>query len=418
MTVAQPTASLTWLDHDAIAADRSMRLLASLQEKEARDEFGIGAIRDAISDQLFPGVSTIQTRLRYFFFIPWLFEGLDSQGVSPAKYPQAARRAEVQLLEHLRHNAADEYGIIGRDSGASLKRLPSSVYWAGLSVWGIRQTSGSLQQYFQASAERQRYLRQREKAPLFESDGDQPLQAWHPEIIRLRPKNFPAGATLHLTHDESSFLLDRWRDTHPDSLLTWLAVHGRDAEGGAGSEGETAAQHIWTHPEARRFPLEIKLLVHQARLFDILMRGAALLYNLLLARHAERKDLSQEFARALDAWAAEEVPDLQDWQLNQFWPLVTEKGHNITRSTQHFLEAWLRQVKGSGGHVGGSLSAKDLIRDREIQLKGKSSSRFLNASALRQWGGRSGLGHMSFRWRVADTLLRDWRKGYQGFGND
>src|SRR5690606_25490693 len=194
MTVAQPTASLTWLDHDAIAADRSMRLLASLQEKEARDEFGIGAIRDAISDQLFPGVSTIQTRLRYFFFIPWLFEGLDSQGVSPAKYPQAARRAEVQLLEHLRHNAADEYGIIGRDSGASLKRLPSSVYWAGLSVWGIRQTSGSLQQYFQASAERQRYLRQREKAPLFESDGDQPLQAWHPEIIRLRPKNFPAGA--------------------------------------------------------------------------------------------------------------------------------------------------------------------------------------------------------------------------------
>jgi len=65
---AQPSASLTWLDHDPAAAERSLQLLSSLKEKEARDEFGIGAIRDAISDQLFPGVSTIQTRLRYFLF--------------------------------------------------------------------------------------------------------------------------------------------------------------------------------------------------------------------------------------------------------------------------------------------------------------------------------------------------------------
>ncbi len=34
------------------------------REEEARDGLGIDAVRDALSDLLFPGTSTIQTRLR------------------------------------------------------------------------------------------------------------------------------------------------------------------------------------------------------------------------------------------------------------------------------------------------------------------------------------------------------------------
>ena len=56
--------SLTWLDHDNAAKERSHRLLQMFKESETRDELGIGAIRDSISDQLFPGTSVIQTRLR------------------------------------------------------------------------------------------------------------------------------------------------------------------------------------------------------------------------------------------------------------------------------------------------------------------------------------------------------------------
>jgi hypothetical protein len=66
------TSRLTWIDHDSQARERSLRILALFREKESRDELGIGGIRDAIADRLFPGTSTIQTRLRYMLFVPWV----------------------------------------------------------------------------------------------------------------------------------------------------------------------------------------------------------------------------------------------------------------------------------------------------------------------------------------------------------
>ncbi len=65
--------TLAWLDRDSAARDRSLRVLALFKETDTRDELGLGAIRDAIADQLFPGTSTIQTRLRYFLFVPWIY---------------------------------------------------------------------------------------------------------------------------------------------------------------------------------------------------------------------------------------------------------------------------------------------------------------------------------------------------------
>ena len=44
------------------------------KEQNTRDELGIGAIRDAVADLLFPGTGTVQTRARYFLFIPWIYQ--------------------------------------------------------------------------------------------------------------------------------------------------------------------------------------------------------------------------------------------------------------------------------------------------------------------------------------------------------
>ena len=83
--------SLTWIDHDAAARERSLRILALFQEKESRDELGLGGIRDAFADRLFPGTSTIQTRLRYMLFVPWIYRALEQQRVGPGEF---ARRAD------------------------------------------------------------------------------------------------------------------------------------------------------------------------------------------------------------------------------------------------------------------------------------------------------------------------------------
>ena len=63
--------SLAWIDFDEAERQRAQRIMSLFQERESRDELGLGGIRDSIADHLFPGTSTIQTRLRYMLFIPW-----------------------------------------------------------------------------------------------------------------------------------------------------------------------------------------------------------------------------------------------------------------------------------------------------------------------------------------------------------
>ena len=58
--------SLGWLDLDGDASERVAALLRSLEEPGTIDALGLGSIRDAFSDMLTPGTSTVQTRLRYF----------------------------------------------------------------------------------------------------------------------------------------------------------------------------------------------------------------------------------------------------------------------------------------------------------------------------------------------------------------
>ena len=46
-------------------------------EHDTRDELGIGSVRDAFADTLFPGTSTITTRARYFLLVPWTYQRLE-----------------------------------------------------------------------------------------------------------------------------------------------------------------------------------------------------------------------------------------------------------------------------------------------------------------------------------------------------
>ena len=57
----QPT--LAWLDFNTAERERTQRVLALFEERDTRDELGLGGIRDSFADHSFPGTSTIQTRL-------------------------------------------------------------------------------------------------------------------------------------------------------------------------------------------------------------------------------------------------------------------------------------------------------------------------------------------------------------------
>ena len=88
------------------------RVLDLFKEQGTLDEMGLGSLRDVLSDTLFPGTSSIQTRLRYVLFIPWLYQRLETRRVRSGDVERAARAAEVDLIGPL-ERSGDPQGTIG-----------------------------------------------------------------------------------------------------------------------------------------------------------------------------------------------------------------------------------------------------------------------------------------------------------------
>ena len=184
--------TLSWLDHDADARERMDRFLALFEERGTMDELGLGAIRDAFSDRLFPGTSTIQTRLRYFLLVPWVYETLESRRVRSDEIAEAARELEYRVTESLK-NSDDQEGVFGREAGRRLKRLASDVYWGGLGEWGIRRYDGSKSRYHEALDAIYRHRRRlADQSENCGAEVDPFSRTWHPGLPEP-PESFPEG---------------------------------------------------------------------------------------------------------------------------------------------------------------------------------------------------------------------------------
>lgn len=397
---------LAWVDHDAEARDRTLRILALFQERESRDELGLGGVRDSFADQLFPGTSTIQTRLRYMLIVPWVYMRLEDERIPASEFGRRADAAERNLIEPLMASD-DRAGVFGRTAGRRVKRLPSSVYWAGLGAWGIRILPYSQDEYHRRIGEAYRARDAAEqRAGERTRRGDDPEtselagQTWHPRIPGP-PDGFPDEIDFALTKEEACFLLDRIHFSHPDSLLSHLARNCEPAD----------VEAPWLHPDYAGFNASQKELLHHARLFSEVMHGASLVYNILLAELRNWTDRIDEHRQTFGEWhrrlAHQEV---LAWDLARLWSLTMDHGHTITSRTRGFVESWVKMVRKCSNGLADDESARQIIRLRETGLK-LSRSRFRNQRALDQWGGRSGVGRLAYRWPNVSILLNDLHQG-------
>lgn len=385
--------SLGWIDFDEAERQRAQRIMALFQERETRDELGLGAIRDSIADHLFPGTSTIQTRLRYMHFIPWLYRALEKREIPEAQLRAEARDTEIRLADALKAGG-ESNGVIGRDAGPRLQRLPSSVYWAGLGAWGIRAFPGSLDSLFVALRGRGR---SRGASGSEDALASAPAPAvWNPALPRM-PDDLLDQANFRLTADEAQFLIDRLVASQPTALLTMLAREGIDAD----------CDHIWMHPHLSAFPAAARRLVQHGEIFSHVMHGAALLYNLALSELRQRDDWIEAYRERLAAWRDDLDPGaVRAWSLDEFWSVVEHPAHAVRPAAKRFVTEWRELVLGGVGQVISAPGARQLVEQRERRLK-TSQSRFGNHAVRDRWTGASGADRLSFRWAQAKSHLRD-----------
>lgn len=404
--------TFTWLDYSERERRLMLDVISQFREQDTRDELGLGSVRDAFADLFFPGTSTIQTRARYFLFVPWIYQNLENRRVASDQIARRARTDEIKLIYALL-DSEDTVGVIGKEAKEKLQRLPSNVYWQGLGVWGIRTFSGSQTQYHRYLdaflAAGQRPQRNDDGEPI--SGGQR--ASWQPGLPTA-PDDFPGAAAFHLTGPEAEYLQERILTHVPRTLLAWLVDRGRQVE---------PIGFPWQHPKWADFPDRIREQLVHARNFSEAIYGASLLYNLLLSELTKREDWIEDYRVRLAEWAQtvqDRQAELARWasDLTKLWDLIARTRIRVTLPTKRFVERWLMLAlpPGAAAHVADLPDARDLIREREKQLK-HALARLENPRALELWNGAAGAYQLDYRWGTSQVLLNDILIGLKSGGN-
>ena len=398
--------TLSWLDSSESERRAVMELVSALNEPGTLDELGIGSIRDTIAETLFPGTSTIQTRARYFLFIPWILKMVEATAGTNSN--RLARQLELRLCDALDKSHGAGAGVIGRQARASLRRWPSSIYWVGLERWGIRKepaasaTSGPTQR-------RPTALMRATWAP---ADPVEDLQYESADKVQGRwaalppiPGDFPEKAFFDLTPEEGSFLRDCIELKHPQSYLAHIL-----REGNVSTIWE--ANYPWEHFSATSAPPALAAWLDDAALFSLVHQGAAILYNVMLAEALEDDEYVSAFSTDLAKWLAE-IQEYQyhlvQWDRAAMWRRLQCANPRLRTATIAFADRWHALVmEMTRLPLEGELHAgvQRLLRERELALKGRRARlTYDDARDIRR--GYPASGRLDFRWAQVQRIAAD-----------
>lgn len=404
------TTTISWVDHDENARRTMRSILDDFTEKSAVDELGLGVVRDALAEALYPGTSTLHRRPRYMLFIAWTYRDLIHKGLAGTRAIESASASEHQVRKALTRyykDQGDQAGIIGLRAGESLKRLPSVVYWAALRRYGIRHesASGSVDAYchllagYQRGRARQSLLRAGDEPP------EDPAQLWA-ELPEADPDRFEE-TSFDLTPAEALFLRERIvrseakvRVPENTSMLAWLA--GRDVW-----DEEVGPHDLVDDPDV---PARTRDVLRWSRLFDLSVHGARLLYNLMCSEQRGLDGLRDRYRNDLEQWRAEALAkDLPtSWPAREFWAWMSVARPSGLARAERFHARWMQCLEDTDLAVADDSTARALLVEREVQLK-RSLARLYPGGSRRLdlYEGDAGIRHYDYNWSIAKRVLDD-----------
>lgn len=386
-----------WVDQD----DRQRRAMLSVVElfkdDGTVDELGVGSIRDAVADALFPGTSVLLTRARYLLMIPWLLQQVTTTCTQPQEAATRLRQLEGRLIHSLLRGGEVD-GVIGRQAKDKLKRMPSTAYWAALGNFQIRSPQLSIEGLLRRDIS----LR---VGHLHAATPDDPgaererhTFSLHPDLPAA-PVDLLTSSTLQLSREEADFLRERIELSTRGTLFAWLLEQGLPS----------SVDYVWEHEARDAFPDHADAYVDAGRRFHTLVHGAALAYNSLLAYTLgvqEQMDYYDERVRLWSDELTDHRPLADGWTVDVLWALLERRGTRVKTGTRVFVTSWVRAVAEHGADAATRPEIRNLIRQREIALKG-GRARVVNRDALNAWTGGSGMVRLDYRWQVARRLMND-----------
>jgi hypothetical protein len=404
-------ATIGWIDFSTNDRNRVGSVLDLLRPEGMVDELGMGTIRDALANQLFPGISTIQTRAKYFFIIPYILYDYQAtkpaqrRGKTPSKFLED-REYEIMWALAEQYEYQEGNGVIGisKRKPNKIVRRPSAIYWNGLYTYQFINTNGLAADSFlrqSVNPSMETLLSSVQQGD--DTTGDD-ADAEHENVFKIRvsPKlNWSESLTLELDKGEAEFFQDRILSIAKSKLIAELLQ--QDKLWKIFIQAENFMQFA---KAALSLPLsdKLKAMLILAHDFSELMYGAHLAYNCQLHQKVFN---SEHFDEDFKEW----IHGIEDNMLDytNFNPDILFSYATTTKSTTvQFVKDWWKQTQNGCKDV---KKRDTLIEQQEAMVKGgKARLRWKKTDDVKE-NNWLGLRHFDYRFFQARTILKDIRTG-------
>lgn len=388
-----------WIDFSKSERNKILTVLDLLSEDGTLDELGIAPIRDGFSNLFFPGTSTIQTRAKYFFIVPYALRDLERGKITNLnQFLEAFDKIERTCGEIFRENKLDDIGIIGSRSlagGRWVKRTPADIYWAGLRSFDIfRGGNLSLSEYARkACYEKEqknnltRLGNRNDNAEEYEADdkraGD--VKSYHYWNVPTYSENWMDTLSMELTSEEATFLKNQIIRCQRDSLFAYSLEHEI-------SEIMDISDFHELGTIIEKYPIQMQTDYRLAEDFSEFNFVLRILYNIVLSdgKNEEANELFEEYRDFLD-----EIAELD------LDAVIERTGAKRSAGMCVFLQNCKKAMTEKDIE-----RLKHLITQREATLKGPGRARTAHPGNFDPFAWFGG-GRLGYRFGNAKLLMSD-----------
>ena len=384
-----------WIDFSKTERDKIVSVLDLLSEQGVLDELGIAQIRDGFANLFFPGTTTIQTRAKYFLMIPYIFKSLESNSIKDySKLKKELNALERNCAVTLLDKNHDENGVIGKRSinqGKWVQRPPSSIYWAGLKTYRIFRSDISIDQYLNTICYRKSLKANISKSGNSNDDSEEghddkgagDIQSFNFWKIPKYEEDWFEKLEMDLTKEEGEFLKEQIINSCPDSMLALILKNNRRdiLEFKSFSDLEQM-KDIFTD--------EMKSSFYLAKKFSDFNFVLRILFN-DMASNGENEDADKYFDERKT-----KLDEIADFDLNEIFDLLEIRDLSLKSFLSDAQQLMNEKTIGE---------LKDLIKKREIFLKGENRSKTCHpGESGDRWLAGFGL---DYRFSIAKTIVED-----------
>lgn len=383
-----------WVGFSNSERNKVVSILRLLESQTALDELGVGTVRDAFSNLLFPGISTLETRAKYFVLVPYIFNLAERQRFRNRRdVLQFIQGQESKMVETLVKNSAPSAdGIIGSRNfkqGRTVKMKPSTIYWSGLRATSILRypelnIANACAIIYGKTQKRQEITLKTEDSDSAGDDADTLLggQVLFTPIVPDYDLN---DATIELTGKEATYLLEQFiASPGTEDSLTAYMLRNR------------VSYSSFEAIDPAEIPGNLGNIIMLGQDFANFIYGAHLLYNIIYAEGSDYQDalteeIHDEFYSWLDHYT---IPKLDEIIALSLCP----------NSTASFLHAF-----DEAAQTGDVSTMRELIIQREKFVKPNRMK--LNHPEQYRYDRPIHYYKMNYRFSIANTIINDIFRG-------